>query len=484
MTEASKKNGITIKKKTNDPWAFLERIEAPMWVDLTLEAKSGGVDTGDDDWFNTSHPFHQMSARELKSKFSHTGEEILTSGVDLQGVNSPELPSSVSRSRGKFYNSKKWEGIDLNILLDKQKGLNKRGFQQGSSYGREVKPKSKSNLNKPKGLLSGKLGLAFERNARGKTESMASCSNPVSSSSSDHKTGGSTARSTITSENTQKYGNVSSQPCRSSSGRSFSPGKSCVTGKVSRIQPQKKCMEMSSQTCDQKSRSSSVISVRRSYVSGKASKVEIGGDSMQSRGRKSSSGKSSVGSCSNPGYEVKFVSRQLREKITDEKGEVTMNLAVKNRCNPGEISKTSTISLEEGKSGNRSNINFAKSAYHRTAKSLVQYPSTSSKALLQRRVNKENTCTGGAQEKLRTSKVNNLTGKGKENATRNVTVNQKRIARGVSAGGHVKSHRTTGHNHQQKGDTAGSTALTVVGRDTDQREAKNPINLARRIYLR
>ncbi|KAL5147701.1 hypothetical protein HKD37_06G017315 [Glycine soja] len=546
--ETSKKKAVTMKKSF-DPWAFLEHIEAPMWVDLTLEVKSGCVDTGDDEWFNTSHPFHQMSARELKSRFSH-GEEILTSGVD-----SPELPSSVSRSRGKHYNNKKWEGIDLNSLLDKQKGLSRRGFQQGSSFGQEVKPKPNSNVNKPKG---GKLGLAFERKSRGKTDSMVNCSNPPSSSSSNHKCEGSTARSTITSENTQKYREVSSKPFdqkRSSSIRRVSLGKSCVTRKVSSILPQKECLEVSSQPCDQKSRSSSVISVRRSYVSGKASKVEIGGDStarsmitsentrkyrevsskpcaqqsssvgrvslgkscvtrkvssiqpqkkclevssqpcdqksrsssvisvrrsyvlgeaskvesggdsIRSRGRKSSSGKSSVGSCSNPGYEVKFVSRQQREKITDDKGEVTMNLAVKNRCKPGERSKTSTISVEEAKSGNRkrNSINFAKPAYHRIAKSLVQYSSASSKALLQHTVNKENTCIGGAKEKLRTTKVKSLTAKGKENVSRNVAVNQKCISRGASAGGLVRSHRTTEHNHPQKGgDKAGSTALTIV----------------------
>lgn len=307
-----------------------------------------------------------MSARELKYKFSHAGEEISISGVDLEEVNSPELPSSVSRSRGKHYNGKKWEGIDLNILFDKQKGLSKRGFQQGSRFGREVKPKSKSIVNQPKGLLSGKLKYGFEHYARGKTEYMAG--NPVSSSSSDHRTGGSTAKSTITSENSQKYRELSRQPVdqkKSSSVRKVTLGKSFVTRKVSSIQPQKKSLEVSSQSCDQKSRSSSVISVRRSYVSGKAtSKVEVGGDSMQPRGRKSSSGKSSVGSCSNPGYEVKFLSRKQRGKIADEKGEVTMNLAVRNHCK----------AVEEEKSGNRkgSIINFAKPAYHRTAKSLVR----------------------------------------------------------------------------------------------------------------
>lgn len=88
----------------------------------------------------------------------------------------------------------------------------------------------------------------------------------------------------------------------------------------------------------------------------------------------------------------------------------------------------------------------------------VQYPSTGSKALLQHAVNKENICMDGTKEKPRTTKINSLTVKGKGN----VTVDQKCIARGVSAGRPVRSHRTTEHN-LQKGDKAGSTALTNSG---------------------
>jgi len=315
-----------------------------------------------------------MSARELKSKFSQ-GEEILAPGVDLQGVNSPELPSSVSRSRGKHYNNKNWKGIDLNTLLDKQKG--RRGLQQCSSFGQGGKPILKSNVYRPKGALSGKFGLTFEQHARGKIESKVSRNKPMGSSSSDRKASGSSARSTITSENTQKYTEVSSKPCDqkiSSSIRIVSVGKSCVTRKVLNIQPQKKCVEVSSQPCYQKSRSSSIISVRRSYVSGKTSKVEIGDHSTQSRGRISSSGKSSIGSCSNTSNEVKFASRQHREKITDEKGGMTVSGTIKNCCKPDETSKAFATSAKEAKSGNGkgSNINFAKPTYHRTTKSLVR----------------------------------------------------------------------------------------------------------------
>ncbi|OIW06127.1 hypothetical protein TanjilG_29883 [Lupinus angustifolius] len=540
--EAPKKNGIVIKKY-NDHWAFLEDIEAPMWADLTLEAEANSVgEDMSDDWFSISHPFHKWSARQLKSMFSHPGEGILTSEVDAPGVSSPDLPSSVSRSRGKQYTCKKWEGVNLNILLDKQQDLSKRCFQAGSSFRQEMKPKSKLNVSMPKGLLSAKSGLAFERNARGNAKSMANCRNLTSSSSSvDNKAGESSTRSTITSENThqqQKYKEVSSQPSDQNSKnvlsvRSVSLKKSCVTKKASGVQQHRKYMEVSSQPCDQKSGSSPVrrAGLRKSCVTKKASRLDIGGDSMKSRGRKSSSGKSSVGSssnpgyevqsvskyqrekdavtinlaeknkckyanvsqrssilvegrgvksrvdvgrdsmksrgrksssgkssvgsCSNPGYEVKFVPKHHREKIPDGKDVATVNLADKSKCKPSNISLTSSYRKE-------SNVSFAKPAYHRTAKSLVPYQSTGLLSLLPAKVNKENFCSTGAKEKLRTSKANSWTGKRKENAAKNVTVNQKCTERVAPDGGMLKNHRSTECNHLQKGDTAGSSVLTIL----------------------
>ncbi|KAE9592940.1 hypothetical protein Lal_00029155 [Lupinus albus] len=567
--EAPKKNGILIQK-FNDHWAFLEDIEAPMWADLTLEAEVNSVGKNmSDDWFSISHPFHQWSARELKSMFSHPGEGVLTLEVDAPGVSSPDLPSSVSRSRGKQYTCKKWGGINLNVLLDKERVLNKRCFQAGSSFRQEVKSNSKLNVSRPKGLLSAKSGLAFEHNARGNAKSMANCRNPTSSSSSvDNKAGESSTRSTITSENNhqqEKYKEVSSQPCDQnskniSSVRSVSLRKSCATKKASGAQQHRKYMEVSSQPCGQKSGSSPVrrVGFRKSCVTKKAltldiggdsmksrgrksssgkssvgsssnpgyevefvakyqrekdvtinlaeknkckyanvsqrssilvegakssnqrgvkSRVDVGGDSMKSRGRKSTSGKSSVGSCSNPGYEVKFVPKHQREKIPDGKDVVTMNLADKNKCKPANISLISNYRKE-------SNVSFAKPAYPRTAKSLVQCQSTGSLSLLPVKVNKENFCSTGAKEKLRTSKVNSWTGKRKENTAKNVTVNQKCTERVAHDGGMLKNHRTTECNHLQMGDTAGSSVLTILGKDNGQREAKNQNNPSKRIYLR
>ncbi|WJX88117.1 hypothetical protein P8452_70236 [Trifolium repens] len=437
--ESSKKNAIVI-----DHWSFLEHFEAPMWADLIVEANSGYENIADDDWFNRSHPFHQLSARELKSKFAHSDEVVA----------SPVLSSSVSKSRGKHYNNKKWgKGINLNALLDKQEGLSKgRCLKQSSSFGHEMKSKSTSNSNvsRSKGLMSEKSGLTFEHNARRKVTSKPSCSNLVGSSSSiDKKNYERSTRSMITSENmmqTKDYKGHKKVSCleknKSSSVRSVSFGKSLVTVESSRVQDQHKYTEVSSKPCDQKSGSSSVnsISLRKGYVTQEVSKV----GNMKSS-RKSSSGKSSVGSCSNTSYEVKFVSKQQREKITDKKDVVAMKPANKNRCNPGNKSKTSSII--------GSNINVAKS--------LVKNQSVCSSTMLPGKVNKKNSSAG----------ANKTLDKGKENATRKLTVNQK-------------SQKTREQNHQRKDDKAGIAALTILGKVNDQCEAKNRGNPARRIYFR
>ncbi|XP_058765534.1 uncharacterized protein LOC131639030 isoform X2 [Vicia villosa] len=442
MMQVSMKNGIV-----TDHWAFLEHFDAPMWADLTLEPNSAITD--DDDWFDKNHLFHQLSARELKSKFAHS----------VEGFASPGLPSSVSKSRGKHYKNKiKWgKGINLNALLDKQEGLSRRGcIKQGASIGYEAKPKSTSSVSNPKS------GLTFEHNAGGKTMSKARCGNLVGSSSSmDKKNYERSTRTMLTSENMIQKKVSYDEKRKRSSVRSNSFGKSLVT-EASRVQDQHKYTELSNKPCDQTSGSSSVNSIclRKSYVTQKASKVEMDVDNMKSRGRKSSSGKSSVGSCSNPSYEV---SKEQRKKITITKDVVTMNLAVKNRSNLGNKFKTSSITAEgKGKGsiiGNNINV----------AKSLIKTQSVRSSTKLPGKVNKTK-CTA-AKETLH---------KGKENATMKLTVNKNCNEKGVLARGVLKSPKT----RQHKDDKAGLAALTILGKVNGEREAKNPVNPARRIYLR
>ncbi|CAL5376971.1 unnamed protein product [Camellia sinensis] len=74
-----------------DQWAFLDKIEAPMWVDLDLEARSGYKDN-DDNWFKISHLSHQSSSRQLISAFSRVGEG------NTNKTSSPKLPRSVSKN--------------------------------------------------------------------------------------------------------------------------------------------------------------------------------------------------------------------------------------------------------------------------------------------------------------------------------------------------------------------------------------------------
>ncbi|CAI8606986.1 unnamed protein product [Vicia faba] len=424
------KNGIV-----TDHWAFLEHFDAPMWADLTLEPNSAYI-TDDDDWFHKNHLFHRLSARQLKSKFAHS----------LDGFASPGLPSSVSKSRGKHYNNKiNWgKGINLNALLDKQEGLSTRGcFKQGVSIGYQVKPKSTSSVSNPKS------GLTFQHNAKGKTVG--------TSSSMDKKN----YETTLASENMiqnkdyKEHKKVSyDEKGKNLLVRSNSFGKSVVT-EASRVQDQHKYMEVSNKLCDQKSGSSSVnsISLRKSYVTQKASKVEMDVDNMKSRGRNSSSGKSSVGSCSNPSYEVKFVSKEQGKKITNTKYVVTMNLADKNRSNLGNKFKTSSITAEGKGKGSiiGNNINVARS-------------------LLPGKVNKTNFCPA----------AKGTLPKGKENATRKLTVNKHCNEKGVLARGVLKSLKT----RQHKDDKAGSAALTILGKVNGEGEAKNAVNPARRIYLR
>ncbi|KAI4322879.1 hypothetical protein L6164_022531 [Bauhinia variegata] len=400
--ESSKKEIVI--KKADDHWAFLEHIEAPMWVDLTLEAKSCGEDINDA-WFNTSHLFHQWSSKQLKCKFSHPGDEVMTSEVDFQGPPSPELPSSVSRSRGKHYKSKKWRGDSLDVLLDKQqaaRGLSRKFFQADSCGGREVKPKS--NVIKSKGVSSAKPRLRFERKASGNASS--NRTNPVSTrrnatislSSGDNSTSKSDTRSTITSANAYqqpKYMEVSGQPCHlkseSLSSRGINLRKSCVTTKIgSRIEIDEnsrqsrgrksssgkssvgsssnpssvvklasKQMEFSSQPCHLKRESLSYrgINLRKSCIPTKiGSRIETDSNSRQSRGRKSSSGKSSVGSSSDPGSEVELASKQR------------IDITAKNRCKPPNVFRGSTVLVEGAKSDRRREINLAKPVYHRAAK--------------------------------------------------------------------------------------------------------------------
>ncbi|XP_009399207.2 uncharacterized protein LOC103983675 [Musa acuminata AAA Group] len=109
---------------SNDHWAFLEEIEAPMWADLTMEARSMGKDI-DDAWFRVSHPIHQMSSRQLKKLFQSIGKDEDSSHTSQ--CHSPKVPESVSRSRGKHYKCRKWLGNAHGSLAARQHPVRELG---------------------------------------------------------------------------------------------------------------------------------------------------------------------------------------------------------------------------------------------------------------------------------------------------------------------------------------------------------------------
>ncbi|KAL4580255.1 hypothetical protein LXL04_016441 [Taraxacum kok-saghyz] len=78
-----------------DHWDFLDKIEAPMWADLSICNLTN--DKTDESWFETSHQFHECSSSQLPSTIFHPDS------ITIQ-----EPPPSVSKSRGKNYKTKSW----------------------------------------------------------------------------------------------------------------------------------------------------------------------------------------------------------------------------------------------------------------------------------------------------------------------------------------------------------------------------------------
>ncbi|KAL7131081.1 hypothetical protein ABFS83_13G176000 [Erythranthe nasuta] len=190
-----------------------DEIEAPMWVDLTLECNSTYEDK-DDEWFNISHPFHQSSARQLISASSISA-----------GPTSPKLPQSVSKSRGKDYKNKKQEPLVCRLALNKQ-----LLFENSSSKSSSIST-GKVNEN----TLSQTGALVFPK--------------PASSFGGE----GSNSNGSITSEATAgKLTEASTLPFGSTTGGLLynkirdSLRKSYVTRQASRVEGQKSCSSKSS----------------------------------------------------------------------------------------------------------------------------------------------------------------------------------------------------------------------------------------------
>lgn len=279
-----------------DHWAFLEEIEAPMWVDLTLELKIGNQDI-DDSWFHISHPFHQRSSRQLMSaKPDHP----------LQGCSSPKIPSSVSRSRGKHYKTRKWE-IESRQNVPSNDERHYPGKNLGCKTPREGKGSGDRTKPKPN-YENTKISFPLENG----TDDLKDCS-----SSTKVKAGESNSTSTITSEIGQQNQGPRNQTVYERSHRKFGQ----TNGLLSDLR----------------------ISVRKSIATRLPLRVEINGG-KQSDGCRSPSRKSSVGSSSNPSYEVKdkrVNAVEKRDGTPDSRTVLRLSKVAKNKVSY--VPKASTI---------------------------------------------------------------------------------------------------------------------------------------------
>ncbi|KAK3199236.1 hypothetical protein Dsin_022651 [Dipteronia sinensis] len=512
-------------KNNKDHWAFLEEIEAPMWVDLTVEVTKSNSQNIDDDWFHTSHLFHQCSSKQLKAAFSCSWEENVDSNRDSLGQSSPKLPTSVSRSRGKDYKSKNWTGGNCNgSLYNPQpvKVLSGKSICTDLGSGEKIKPRTTSTKPKSswgdsgsheeikpklsfisrKGTSSSKSTLVTERSSSTKGTSLKPVStfgSKNSSSSMVVKASKSSTASTITSESgsqpQQKFLATSRRALDDTSGLlsavRITLRKSCVTRQASRVEINSNRRQSTMETCNDRRQSIMVIT----------------NDRKESRDRKSSSSKSSVGSSSLPGSSINssaFVSTRKKIQTPDSRN-VSRISKVTNRVkvSKSDVSKVSTVQAKERPLNSRSGD------IPSVSKSKVPNQTLCAKSSLPLRVVEQNSSTGAhkAKEKVAFGGINRLAGGGKENATGKTSVSQKCRSRENATGGgkenatgktsasqkcRSRENATGGiargqngikQNAPQKVDTRGLAG--AKGKISDRREGKSSTSVnQKRVFLR
>lgn len=273
---------------------------------------------------------------------------------DLSRPSSPKLPTSVSKSRGKDFMSKKWRTDNQDLSFDKLHPI-KVPSQKSSSLklGSCDEIKQKSRFTHLKETTSSKSNLVSDSRLNGNI--MRKFSNPVSAnedptsilSSVANKAKESNTTSTITSESGQEQ--------------------------------QQKFFDVSSQKFGHTGSFLSVArnGLRKSGVTRQASRMVIRDDRKQSSGNKSSSSKSSVASSSNCCHDVGSSKSTLvrpKERTPDSRNVGRMTQAAKSKIKYGNVVKLSTMKLGEATSNNRRGVkpNIEKSAHQEAAKQKVR----------------------------------------------------------------------------------------------------------------
>lgn len=294
---------------------------------------------------------HQCSSRQLISVFPH-GEGIANVELAMQEPSSPKLPPSVSQSRGKTYRSREWGQINSGVVANKRnpvQNLSSKSSRVNLGSGQTMKTKPS---NGPRG------------NAKTKPNSV--------------------CKSSLTGMSGPKYPNPSSivrdSKTSSSSGaiKEEYQSVSTITSENSENK-QQKLLEVSSQAVSHTNGllSALKITLRKSCATRQASRAERDGG-RQSEGCKSSSGKSSVGSSSHPGYYVKnktLPASQNKDITPDSRNVMRAPQATTDKVKMPSMSKDSTAKNQDLISkprGGCKTVAAAKSTHLENAKSKVR----------------------------------------------------------------------------------------------------------------
>uniref|UniRef100_A0A9I9DDQ8 Uncharacterized protein n=1 Tax=Cucumis melo TaxID=3656 RepID=A0A9I9DDQ8_CUCME len=359
--------------KSNDYWAFLEEIEAPMWVDLSLEGKP----------YNQNMA-HQSSSHDLKLAFSQLYDEGKTLDSELiKASSSPTLPDSVSRSRGKDFDGRKCKGNCQGFAMNKQ--IVGEKLISGST----TKLNSKSSFTNSKGISSSKSSLVPY--ASGFIENVIPNVSVIGSSSEGKESVDSRTSSTIISgighQQKHKPMEVISQPLSSSS----------------------------------KLLSDMRRSLRKSHATRQASRLEVSNCRRQSSGHNSS-----ISSSLNPSFGSKNITKtsehHLKKNSQCVGGFSRMTQASINKSKVSSVlSSTLKIQLEDVSSNSR-RVGKLNNANPEAAKPKILRPKAS--LLLQR--NDQNSCLNLKKKEglERTGRCKTVE-TGKENAMGRIALSQK-----------------------------------------------------------
>ncbi|XP_057473331.1 uncharacterized protein LOC130761781 isoform X2 [Actinidia eriantha] len=441
-----------------DHWDFLDEIEAPIWVDLNLEVSSGYEDK-----------FHQCSSRQLISMLSRAGEGNANMDFGIQPPSSPKLPSSVSRSRGKKYRTREWGHSNFGLSSNKQHPV--KNFSSKSSWvsiGSCQKMKTKLSNGHRKGIAPSKANSVCKSSL---TETSGPSYPKPSSIFGDSKTSSSSA---AIQEADNKSASTISYHSSSLAVKEFeNKSASTITSEICEHQHQKSS-EVTSQIVTHTSGLLSALRVnlRKSCATRQAYRVEIV-RGRQSEGHKSSSGKSSVGSSSHPGYDAKnttFPASQNKDTTPDSTNVMIAPQATKDKVKESNVLKESTAKTRDltakSKWGSKS---IAKSAHRDN----VKPKSAHSKAMRLHRVNGQDSVTDPAKAdvKVGVNKHNRL-GEGKENA-----MSQRSNNRAVGT-----VQKVTKQIAPQKSDRTG--LLVPKGKISGRSEGKSLTNVTQKVYFR